>query len=177
MGRRELFSDRRLARRGFLLEDTCWLRPVNDAAHINLAELVAVLNGVDLALQWLANRMHLRSDLLCVYLWISDTLTGKVRIWAKAKSEMLIRRRLETIKKLVTAYGLSMDVTLIASKCDLAGRLTRVPQRWFDMFKREVRPRNNTCAASMEEREYKQVKSVHQRTRHPGVKRTWYFAK
>lgn len=151
-------------------------RPVDDAAHINLAKLVAVLNGVDLALQWLAKRMHLRTDSLCVYLWISDTLTGKVRIWTKATSEMLMRRRLETIKKLITAYGLSMDVTLIASKFDLADRLTLVPQRWFDMFKREVGPRNNTSAAPMEEREYKQIKSVHQRTEHPGVKRTWYFA-
>lgn len=55
-------------------------RPVNDVAHINLAELDTVLKGVKLALQWKAVRLHLRTDSLCVYYWISDTLTGKAKI-------------------------------------------------------------------------------------------------
>ena len=37
---------------GTVLEDACWLRPINDAQHINLAELDAALKGISLALQW-----------------------------------------------------------------------------------------------------------------------------
>ena len=33
-----------------LLEDACWLRPENDAQHINLVELDAILKGINLAL-------------------------------------------------------------------------------------------------------------------------------
>ena len=58
---------------GIILEDACWLRPVNNTAHINLAELDAVLKVVNQALQRKAKRLHLRTDSLCMYYWISDT--------------------------------------------------------------------------------------------------------
>ena len=35
---------------GMVIEDACWLRPINDAQHINLAELDAALKGTNLAL-------------------------------------------------------------------------------------------------------------------------------
>ena len=50
-----------------VLEDACWLRPENDAQHINLAELVAVLKGVNLALQWQSRVLHIKTDSVCVY--------------------------------------------------------------------------------------------------------------
>ena len=37
---------------GSIVEDACWLRPINDPRHINLAKLDAVIKGVNLALQW-----------------------------------------------------------------------------------------------------------------------------
>ena len=118
-----------LEKDGAAVEDACWLRPTNDAAHINLAELDAVMKGVNLALQWKVRKLRIHTDSLCVYHWISDTLTGKARVRTKAASEMLIRRRLETIRKLVTEYNLSVDAVLVTSNCNLADRLTRVPQR------------------------------------------------
>ena len=45
-----------------MLEDVWWLRPTNNAWHINLAELDAVVKGINLALQWQAKRLHLRTD-------------------------------------------------------------------------------------------------------------------
>ena len=39
-----------LEKDGAVVEDACWLRPTNDAAHINLAELDAVMKGINLAL-------------------------------------------------------------------------------------------------------------------------------
>ena len=39
---------------GSIIEDACWLCPTNDARHIDLAELDAVIKEVSLALQWQA---------------------------------------------------------------------------------------------------------------------------
>lgn len=50
---------------------------------------------------------------------LTDTFTDKVRMHTKAASKMLIRR-LDTIKKLVAKYDLSMDVTLVTLNCNLA---------------------------------------------------------
>lgn len=36
---------------GNVVEDVCWLWPVNNAQHINIAELNAILKGINLALQ------------------------------------------------------------------------------------------------------------------------------
>ena len=139
-----------LEKNGAAIEDACWLRLTNDAAHINLAELNAVMKGVNLALQWKVRKLRIHTDSLCIYHWISDTLTGKARVRTKAASEMLIRLRLETIRKLVMEYNLSVEVVLVTSNCNLADRLTRVPQRWYDTTKKEAEPVPLLCAASVE---------------------------
>lgn len=158
---------------GSVIEDACWLRPLDDAAHINLAELDAVIKGVNMALQWKVKELCLHTDSLCVYHWIVDTLTGKARVRTKAATEMLIRRRLETLRKLVEEYNLSVNAVLVASTRNLADKLTRVPQRWFDAMKKEAEP-GSLCAASIEETD--EIKRVHHDTGHPGVRRTYYFA-
>ena len=45
------------------LEDTFWLRPINDAQHINLVELEAKMK----VLQWQASMVHLYTDSVCMY--------------------------------------------------------------------------------------------------------------
>lgn len=65
--------------------------------------------------------MDIQTDSLCIFHWVSDTLTGKARVCTKAASEMLIRR-LDTIKKLVAKYDLFLDVTLVTLNCNLADR-------------------------------------------------------
>ena len=57
-----------------MLEDACWLQPTNKDWHINLAELDAVVKGVNLALQWQAKRLHLYTNSLCVHHWVSNML-------------------------------------------------------------------------------------------------------
>ena len=103
-----------------VLEDACWLRPKADTQHINLPELDAVLKGINLVLQWQGKVLHVKTDSVCVYHWISDTLTGKVRVCNKAASELLIRRRLSTLKELVKEYVLTVDVTLVPSTQNIA---------------------------------------------------------
>lgn len=66
-----------------IVEDACWLRPESDTQHINLAELDSVIKGVNLAIQWEAETVHLKTDSLFVYKWLTDTLTGKPRLRVK----------------------------------------------------------------------------------------------
>ena len=115
---------------GAVVEGACWLRPEKDSQHINLAELDAIIKGINLAILWKTTTLHLFTDSACVHKWISDTLTDKARVRTKAASEMLIQRQLDTIIKLVKEYALSMNVSLVKSSQNKADRFTRVLQRW-----------------------------------------------
>ena len=109
-----------LERFGTVLEDVCWLRPKNNAQHIILVELDATIKGLNLALQWQAKVVNLYAGSLYVYHWLSNTLTGKARVRSKAASEMLVRRRLVMVKRLVDEYSLQIDITLVQSEQNLA---------------------------------------------------------
>ena len=162
---------------GAVVEDACWLRPAKDSQHINLAELDAIIKGVNLAILWKTTTLHLFTDSACVHKWISDTLTGKARVRTKAASEMLIRRRLDTIIKLVKEYALSMNVSSVKSRQNKADRLTRVPQRWLNAIKRNTGPVQPACTASVGSVELEQIKVVHRQSGHPCVRWTLYFVK
>ena len=81
-----------------VVKDVSWLHPANNEQHINLAELNAVLKGVNLALLWLVRVLHIRTDSASVYQWTSDALTEKVQLTAKAASEMLLWKQLRTLE-------------------------------------------------------------------------------
>ena len=158
-----------------VLEDVCWLRPKNDAQHINLVELDATLNGLNLALQWQAKVMYLHTDSLCVYHCLSNTLTGKARVRTKATSEMLIRRRLVIVKHLVDEYSLQVDITLVQSEQNLTDKLTRMPKRWIDIMKQGSNPPQLTCAVLTDQLTPEQIHVIHRKSGHPGIHQTTYF--
>ena len=162
---------------GSIFEDACWLRPINDPRHINLAELDAVIKGVNLALQWQARVLHIVTDSACVHWWVSDTLTGKARVNTKAADEMLARRRLGTLRALVEEHALTMNITLVKSCQNRTDSLTRVSQRWLDLHKKEGEPIPESCAVVTCQLSKSQVTDIHQKSGHPGVKRTLYFAR
>jgi len=162
---------------GAVAEDASWLRPMSEDKHINLAELDAVLRGINLALQWKATAIHLRTDSACVHRWVSDTLSGRSRVRTKAATEMLIRRRLGTLAQLVSEYELTIDVALVKSHDNRADQLTRVPQRWLDDIQKESEPAGQACAVATEDQESDRIRAIHQSSGHPGVKRTLYFVK
>jgi len=110
-----------------VVEDVTWLRH-EDASHINMAELDAVIKGFNMAIMWNMKKLHLCTDSLTAYHWITDTVTRKARVKTKASTEMLIRRRLSMLNSLIEEYHLDLDVTLVTSECNLADALTRVPQ-------------------------------------------------
>ena len=120
---------------GTVIEDACWLRPINDAQHINLAELDTSLKGINFPLQWEATVLHLVTDLACMHWWISNTLTGRAHVNTRAAGEMLVRRWLGTLRSLVKEYGLTIDVKLVKSCQNCTDSLTRVLHRWMDLLK------------------------------------------
>ena len=164
-----------LKHNGAVMEDASWLRNERDTQHINLAELDAVLKGVNMALMWEATILHIHTDSACVHKWVTDTLTGKARVRTREASEMLIRRRLDALASLVKEYGLSVDAVLVRSEHNRADSLTRVQQRWFDLARKAAEPPYCESAVSPSKHDFGWIRSIHHRSSHPGVRRTLYF--
>ena len=108
---------------GLTVEDGSWLRE-SDSTHINMAELEAVIRGLNVALSWNMTKLQLKTDSSTVYRWLTDALTGKARLKTKAASEMLIRRRIEIIVQLKEEYNIQLSLELVPSKCNVADALT-----------------------------------------------------
>lgn len=58
---------------GRIIEDACWLRK-NECTHINLAELDAVVKGLNLAVARKMENLTVMTDSQTAYHWITDTL-------------------------------------------------------------------------------------------------------
>ena len=56
-----------------VLEDTCWLRPEADGQHINFSRTRCRIERH----QFGSPVRHVKTDSVCMYHWISDTLTEK----------------------------------------------------------------------------------------------------
>ena len=151
---------------GETIEDASWMRK-ECTSHINMAELDAVVKGLNLALTWEMKTVKVMTDSATVHRWIEDGLTGKSRLRTKAANEMLIRRRVNVVVELVKEYGLEMTIELIPSTHNKADVMTRVPAKWLKKEKKD-----EVVAMSVED-----VAKIHRAVGHPGVRRTWYFAK
>ena len=162
---------------GNVVEDASWLRSEDSSSHINMAELDAVLKGFNAALAWKLETLHVRTDSLTVYHWISKALSGKVRLKTKASSDMLIRRRVDTIKALVDEYGLIVDIELVRSECNRADALTRVSPKWLGKPNGCDKPIVAVCGGAIESLSDETIASIHEETRHHGIKRTLYFSR
>ena len=115
---------------GDVIEDASWLRK-DRVTHINMAELDAVIKGINLALTWKMRRLKIMTDSSAVRQWIADGLSGRSRLKTRAANEMLIRRRVEVVVQLVKEYDLDVTIELVPSRRNLADVLTRVPARWM----------------------------------------------
>ncbi|KHJ44603.1 hypothetical protein D918_05269 [Trichuris suis] len=58
---------------GSVIENGTWLRP-DEARHINMADLNAVIKGFDLAIPWQMKEIELMTDSATVHRWIEDSL-------------------------------------------------------------------------------------------------------
>ena len=83
------------------MEDISWLRPKDDGAHINIAELDALLKGLKMALKWQRRIISIRCDSVSVCKWVESVISGDKRIRAKGISEALVGRRLWLIQQTI----------------------------------------------------------------------------
>ena len=155
-----------------IVEDGCWLRKENDASHINLAELDAVVRGLSLATKWNVKELDIMTDSATVYGWINSTLLKEKRIKTYGMSEVLVQRRLGLIENVIAECGLTVRVLKVPSEKNKADKLTRVPKRWLS---REI---PNIACVALDEKKCSlrhSVTEIHRRT-HFGANRTLYFA-
>ena len=116
---------------GVTAEDTAWLRKKDDSALINVAELDATMNGINLALKWGLQAVEIRTDSATVESWIKSEVSGDKRIRTKGAAEMLIKRQLGALGNLIKEFGLKITVTLVPSQKNKADMLTRVKKAWL----------------------------------------------
>ena len=90
-----------------IVEDAAWLRKSDDTAHINVAELDAILRGVNLALKWKAVKFKILTDSATVKGWLDSVFLSTHKARAHGIAEILVRRRLNMLNDLMVEFGLS----------------------------------------------------------------------
>lgn len=115
---------------GNIVEDAAWLRPQNDTAHINRAELDALIRGLNLAIKWGRREMRLMCDSSTVCNWMKSILENNRNVKTRALGEVLIRRRLDTVREIIAQEGLQVSIQFVKSEENKADALTRVPKKW-----------------------------------------------
>ena len=103
------------------------------------------------------------TDSATVLHWIRTTMSEEKKIRTKGAAEILIKRRLGTLKSIVQELGMSLKVMLVKSEENKADAMTRV---------KKIRPaRQNAACPSVES-----VRKMHEQ-HHFGVERSWFLAK
>lgn len=155
--------------KGSVVEDAAWMRKGGDGSHINVAELEAILKGVNLALQWHFSRVEFVTDSATVFGWVKSVLEDTKRPKVSGLSEMVVRRRLGILGQLMEEYELDLSIRLVRSAENLADSLTRVPQRWL---------RKTTVVAALVGGDdmRQEILAIHNE-HHLGVERTAYLAR
>ena len=74
-----------------IAEDAAWLRKKHDAAHINVAELDSMIQGLNMAIRWCLKMVSVVTDLATVHSWLTSVLTRSHRVQSSGLSEMLIK--------------------------------------------------------------------------------------
>ena len=152
---------------GIVAEDGTWMRKKDDYNHINVAELEAVLKGINMCVNWGLKDIVVHTDSATVQGWLKITMTGERRVKTKGAAEILVKRRLGIFKSLIDELQLRVEVRLVKSSENKADVLTRVWKKWL------VNTSEQEDTASMSVEETKQIHDQH----HMGVERTWFLAK
>ena len=107
-----------------MVEDAAWLRKRDDVTHINLAELEAVVKGLNLAMKWGVTTVDVVTDSLIVSKWLNAALNDEKRIRVSGLSEVL-----SLVKSMVEELGINITVTLVLSAENRADIISRVPKK------------------------------------------------
>ena len=155
---------------GEVVEDGAWLRAKDDVTHINRSELDAVVKGLNMALRWGVRIIRIFTDSLTVYRWLQAVIDRTHNVKTRALDEVLIQRRLSTIKQVMDEEKISISVTLIRSEENKADALTRVPKKWLAKRKSKILPQAAALVTTDD------IAAIHNRS-HFGVSRTYELAK
>ena len=109
-----------------MVEDAAWLRKKDDYNHINVAELEALLKGINMALKWGLREMEARTDSATVLSWVNSIVEESRRIQTKGAGEIIIKQRLEILGHLIAEFGLQMKAVFVPSEKNKADALMRV---------------------------------------------------
>ncbi|XP_067931809.1 uncharacterized protein [Watersipora subatra] len=153
-----------------VVEDASWLRKEDDGAHINVAELDAVVKGLNLAMKWNLKRLTVVTDSKSVYAWVQSVITDSHRPKVSGLCEMIVRRRLGLIAQLIDEYEVELTIKLVNSSSNKADVLTRVRQKWLVNTTKVANVAVVDNAAS-----YDDVRKTHD-LHHFGIDRTLYIA-
>ena len=105
--------------KGKIVEDGAWLRKEGERSHINVAELEAVLKGLNLALRWHFKQIELVTDSATIFGWVRSVLEDTKRPKVGGLSEMVVWR-LEIVAQLKQEYELDSSIKLVRSAENLA---------------------------------------------------------
>jgi len=128
------------------VEDSTLLRTKSDLRHINLAELLAFLAGLDLpikyirALKWEQDVcLILRIDSVSVNAWLTRS---DARHWINIKgiNKHRTQKALDNIADMCKGYRIKLKVELVKSEENLADVLTRVPKYMLQKEEPEFNP-------------------------------------
>ena len=123
---------------GRVVEDMAWLRKAADASHINVAELDAVVKGLNLAVKWQLTEVKVMTDSATVLSWLNSVIIEDRRVKVSGMAEMLVRRRLAVVQEMITEYGLTVTAEYVQSHRNKADELTRVSKGWLRRTEPEV---------------------------------------
>lgn len=153
---------------GIIVEDASWLRKLEDVAHINIAELEAVIKGLNLALEWKLKHIEVATDSASVHGWLRSMLEKDRPIRVCGLGKALVRRRLSLIEDVISEWKLDVSVVLVKSAQNKADTLTRVPQCWLAKNAQEI----HHCSMAFNE----DIKACHD-AHHFGVDRTLFLVR
>ena len=123
---------------GRIVEDMAWLRKASDSSHINVAELDAVVKGVNLAVKWGLKDLKVMTDSATVLSWLNSVIVDDRRVKVAGMAEMLVRRRLSVVQEMMEEYSLTIVAEYVQSHRNKADELTRVNKGWLRRIEPEV---------------------------------------
>ena len=148
-----------------VIEDGSWLRQENDCAHISIAELEAIMKGINLALKWNVKKLLIVTDSVVVHGWLASLKTRKSRIKVTGMSEILVRRRLAMIDSILNESEIDWECDWVRSELNKADVLTRVPRKWTE----------RKCCIVQQERKLNEARKSHER-HHFGIEKSCLIA-
>ncbi|KAI0978015.1 hypothetical protein GJ496_001777 [Pomphorhynchus laevis] len=95
---------------GNVIEDTSWLRKMDDDTHINLAELEAVIKGVNIAISNKFSKIKILTDSSSVRAWVACAIMRDKPISTRGLGQALVRRRVSLLHQILEEY--EIDATI-----------------------------------------------------------------